>query len=62
MNRKKREKKMSGQHRRGHLSEERRIIVKRSCQPEWKCKMFSGVVSSGFIIGVLSYEHFDNVT
>lgn len=35
---------------------------KRSCQRECKCKMFSGVVSSGFIIGVLSYEHFDNVT
>lgn len=35
---------------------------KRSCQQEWKCKMFSGVASSGFIIGVLSYEHFDNVT
>lgn len=35
---------------------------KRSCQLDWKCKMFSGVVLSGFIIGVLSYEHFDNVT
>lgn len=38
------------------------ILSKRSCQIDWKCKMFSGVVLSGVIIGALSYEHFDNVT
>lgn len=35
---------------------------KRSRHLDWKCKMFSGVTLSGFIIGVLSYEQSDNVT
>lgn len=35
---------------------------KRSRHLDWKCKMFSGVTLSGFIIGVLSYERSDNVT
>lgn len=35
---------------------------KRSHHLDWKCKMFSGVTLSGFIIGVLSYEQSDNVT
>lgn len=33
---------------------------KRSRHLDWKCKMFSGVTLSGFIIGVLSYEQSDN--
>lgn len=35
---------------------------KRSCHLDWKCEMFSGVTLSRVIIGVLSYEHSDNVT
>lgn len=61
MNRRKKKKKkrasQEGTHIRGTA-----IHRKRSCQIDWKCRMFSGVVLSGFIIGALSYEHFDNVT
>lgn len=35
---------------------------KRSCHLDRKCEMFFGVTLSGVIIGVLSYEHSDNVT
>lgn len=46
----------------GHIAKRTQNHCKRSCQLDWKCKMFSGVALSGFIIGVLSYDHYDNVT